>query len=243
MQAYRGLRPRIRRAHGFGQQPPIAVGKTVLLLQLSVCVAALCPWLGMTPANGPALVISAEEEIDELHRRLADISVALGVKLEDLRDLHLIDLAGKDAVMATPDGRASIIKPTPLWRGVASMVADIRPKLVVLDTAADIYAGNENIRPEVRQFIGILRGLAIERDLAVALSSHPSLTGLSTGSGTSGSTQAEPSRPPCSRRTTTPRASKARRSPTPWAACSRPTVSMSRRSGRHRSNAKHSRPV
>jgi RecA-family ATPase len=142
----------------------------------------------MTPVNGPVIVVSAEEEIDELHRRLADISVALGNKLEDLRDLHLIDLAGKDAAMAASNGRTSIIKPTGLWRGLASMVTDIRPKLVVLDSAADIYAGNENIRPEVRQFIGILRGLAIDHDLAVALSSHPSLTGLSTGSGTSGST-------------------------------------------------------
>jgi RecA-family ATPase len=107
---------------------------------------------------------------------------------EDLGDLHLIDLAGKDAVMAAPDGRASIINPTPLWRGVASLVADIKPKLIVLDTAADVYAGNENIRPEVRQLVGILRGLAIAHDLAAVLSSHPSLTGLTSGSGTSGST-------------------------------------------------------
>lgn len=59
---------------------------------------------------------------------------------------------------------------------------------MILDTLADVFAGNEIIRSEARQFVGILRGLAIEYDLAVVLLAHPSLTGLSSGSGTSGST-------------------------------------------------------
>ena len=65
---------------------------------------------------------------------------------------------------------------------------DIRPKLIVLDNAADIYGGNENDRAQVRQFIGILRGLAIAAGAGVLLTSHPSLTGISTGTGLSGST-------------------------------------------------------
>jgi RecA-family ATPase len=40
----------------------------------------------------------------------------------------------------------------------------------------------------VRQFIGLLRGLAIRLRCAVVLLSPPSLTGLGSGSGTSGST-------------------------------------------------------
>jgi RecA-family ATPase len=59
---------------------------------------------------------------------------------------------------------------------------------VVLDTLADIFAGNENARAEARQFIGLLRGLAIDHDLTVLLLAHPSLSGMATGSGTSGST-------------------------------------------------------
>ena len=34
-------------------------------------------------------------------------------------------------------------------------------QLVVIDTAADTFAGNENIRPQVRQFITLLTRLAI----------------------------------------------------------------------------------
>ena len=57
-----------------------------------------------------------------------------------------------------------------------------------LDTLADVFAGNENARQEARQFIGLLRGLAIEHDLAVVPLAHPSLSGMTSGTGTSGST-------------------------------------------------------
>jgi RecA-family ATPase len=58
----------------------------------------------------------------------------------------------------------------------------------VFDTQSDVFAGEENVRAQVRQFVGMLRGLAIENDLTSMLLSHPSLTGMSSGSGRSGST-------------------------------------------------------
>jgi hypothetical protein len=39
----------------------------------------------------------------------------------------------------------------------------------------------------VRQFIGLLRGLAITGNSAVLIAVHPSLTGISSGTGLSGS--------------------------------------------------------
>jgi RecA-family ATPase len=62
------------------------------------------------------------------------------------------------------------------------------PQIVIVDTAADIFAGNENDRAQVRQFIGLLRGLAIDANCGVLMVSHPSLTGITSGSGTSGTT-------------------------------------------------------
>jgi RecA-family ATPase len=59
---------------------------------------------------------------------------------------------------------------------------------VVLDTLADLFPGNENDRAQARQFVGLLRGLAIKHGCALLLLSHPSLSGLNSGSGTSGST-------------------------------------------------------
>src|SRR5262249_49342069 len=52
----------------------------------------------------------------------------------------------------------------------------------------DVFGGNENDRAQVRQFIGMLRGLAMSADAGLLLPSHPSLTGIATGTGLSGST-------------------------------------------------------
>jgi RecA-family ATPase len=164
------------------------VGKTLLLAQLAVAVVTGGEWIGTCPVQGPVVFVSAEDDLDELHRRLAVIAHAKGLDLAALVDLHFVTLAGRDAVMGAPDGKSGIIKETPLWRELVAIVGRIRPRLVVLDTLADVFAGNEIARQEARQFIGLLRGMAITEETAVALLAHPSLSGMASGSGTSGST-------------------------------------------------------
>ncbi len=152
------------------------VGKSLLVAQLAVAVATGREWVGLKPRRGPVVFISAEDDLAEIHRRLVDIVAPQGVNLADIGDMYNSSLAGRDAVMGAPEGRTSVIKKTALWKSLEGLVADVKPSLVVLDTLADIFAGSEIVRTEVRQFIGILRGLAIEHDLAVVLLSHPSLT-------------------------------------------------------------------
>jgi RecA-family ATPase len=163
-------------------------GKTTLMLQLAVAVATGRPWLGKTPDQAPVLFLSAEDETDELHRRLAAISGRFAVNFSDLGDLNLVPLVGKDTVMAAPRGKLGILSATAVWDGFLSVVVRLRPRLIILDALADVFGGEENARVQGRQFVGLVRGLAINNDLAVVLIAHPSLTGMSSGSGTSGST-------------------------------------------------------
>jgi RecA-family ATPase len=163
-------------------------GKSLLALQLGVATAAARDWIGTLPEPGGVVYVSAEDDVDEIHRRLIDITAASGIGLNDLGDFHLVPLAGKDAVLAQPDRRSDVTMPTALWQSLVAKVQLLAPRLLILDNLADIFAGNENSRPQARQFIGMLRGLAIEHRLAVLIIAHPSLTGLSSGSGTSGST-------------------------------------------------------
>ena len=162
-------------------------GKSQIALQLSVATEIGSEWLGQLPEQGPVVFASAEDDQDELHRRLSDIAALHNVSLADLSDLHVTSLAGRDAVMGVPD-KAGIIRETAVWRGLVAKVEQVKPRLVVIDTLADIFAGNENARAEARQFIGQLRGLAITRSCAVLLLNHPSLSGMASGAGTSGST-------------------------------------------------------
>ena len=164
-----------------------SVGKSILSLQLAVATVLGKDWLGAIPEPGPALVICCEDDADEIWRRLDLIFTHYGAAYTDFDDLHILPLAGEETLMAALD-RKGIITTTKLFEHVQAAACDIRPKLIVLDNAADIFGGSENDRAQVRQFISRLRGLALAARAGVLLTSHPSLTGISTGTGLSGST-------------------------------------------------------
>jgi RecA-family ATPase len=165
-----------------------SIGKSVALLQLSSAHVLAKDWLGTMPEPGPALYLGAEDEADEVRRRIMDIAAYYGARISELvGHLHLLDFAGQDAILGRAD-RNGLVQATKLFEQLKEAACDIRPKLISLDTSADIFAGNESDRAQVRQFIGQLRGMAIAANSAIIVASHPSLTGISSGSGLSGST-------------------------------------------------------
>jgi RecA-family ATPase len=71
---------------------------------------------------------------------------------------------------------------------VEVLVDEFRPGLLILDTSADVFGGDEINRRQVRTFVSLLRRMAMDYDMAVLLLSHPSVAGMQTGTGLSGST-------------------------------------------------------
>jgi RecA-family ATPase len=163
-------------------------GKSLLALQLAVAVASGTSWLGYMPEPGGCLYLSAEDDKDETHIRLKSIVDGSEAEFDMLQDLHLAILAGEDSVLAHEDAKGVRIKQTQLFHRLHATLDILKPKLLILDNLADIFAGNENSKVLARQFIGLLRGLALRHDCTVLLLAHPSLSGLSSGSGTSGNT-------------------------------------------------------
>src|SRR5262249_3717610 len=137
-----------------------AVGKSIVSLHLGVAHVLERDWLGTMPAPGPVLAVFCEDDPSELHRRLSRIVEHYDSSFADLKNLHLISLAGEDALLVAPDKNA-LIKPTGLFEQLKLAACDICPKLIILDNSAHLFGGNENDRAQVRQFIGYLRGLAI----------------------------------------------------------------------------------
>jgi len=185
--------PRQWLVHGLVPQKTVTLfsgdggtGKSLLALQLAVAVAAQTAWVGKTVNTGRAIFLSAEDDNDELHRRLADILTAEGRDYDDLSGLTLRSLAGEDALLAVETQTA--LMQSALFKELDKRSTEETPALIVIDTLADVYPASENDRAKVRQFVGILRGLAIKRKCAVLLLGHPSLSGLNSGTGTSGST-------------------------------------------------------
>lgn len=163
------------------------VGKSLLSLQIAAAGSMGVDTLDIGPVAGRVLYVGAEDEEEEFWRRLQDITVGHGRSLRDLSEFQLVPLADRDALLLVPD-RAGNMKPTPLMEKVIEAAADFQPRLIVLDTAADLYGGDEIKRGQVRQFISALRQIAIGFDCAVVLLAHPSLQGMQSGTGSSGST-------------------------------------------------------
>lgn len=163
------------------------VGKSLLGLQIAVAAAAGVETLGLAPNPGGALYIGAEDSEDEFHRRVDDICRGLGIKVSDLDDLEIVPLADRDALLSVAQNDGTMA-PTALWQKVRARALSFGPCLIVLDTAADLFGGDEIKRAQARQFIAMLRKLAMETGAAVLLLSHPSVSGMQSGTGTSGST-------------------------------------------------------
>ena len=161
-------------------------GKSLLALQLAVATAGGQAWVGRDVRSGSALFISAEDDVHELHRRLAAAATDAGLTLQDLDRLTVRSLAGEDATLATFD-RAGLLATTGLLAEIEAQMVRDAPTLIVLDTLNDLYAGDENDKSQARRFVGLLRRLAIRHTCAVVLLAHPSKSGMSSGRGDSGS--------------------------------------------------------
>ena len=163
------------------------VGKSLLAQQLATSVALGLPWLGLDTVPGRAVAVFCEDEADELHRRQQAINATLGVEPANLENLRLLSRLGDDNTLFAFDGDRG--HTTPFFDRLDATCRAFKPALLILDTAADLFGGNENDRPKVRAFIGACLGrLARDHQAAVLLCAHPSAAGLRDGSGTGGST-------------------------------------------------------
>jgi RecA-family ATPase len=91
-------------------------------------------------------------------------------------------------VLATV-ARNGKMEETSLYRQLLEAAGDIKPRMIGIASSANVFAGSEIDRSQVQQFIGLMTRMAIIADGSVTLISHPSVTGITSDSGISGSTQ------------------------------------------------------
>ncbi len=139
------------------------VGKSLIACQLATCVATGKFWLGKEVLRtGTVLYVSAEDDRDELHRRVDKMLGHFDLSYDQIADLHFIELVGEGALLAAPDRSGGIIRRTIRFEQIEGEVARLKPVLVVLDTLANLFAGNENDRTQVGQFISLLRAVTVD---------------------------------------------------------------------------------
>jgi RecA-family ATPase len=165
-------------------------GKSLIELQKNVAHVAGRDWLHSLPEQGPAFYIGAEDEEDEIHRRLVPITKHYGVTFEELvaGGLRVLCLLGQDATLCAANGKSGKVEVTRLYRQLYEAAGDIKPINISIDPLTRAFAGSEIDRVQVYTFAMHMQALALAANGSVTVVSHPSLQGMSSKSGLSGST-------------------------------------------------------
>jgi RecA-family ATPase len=164
-------------------------GKSILELMKDVAHVAAKDWLGSMPEPGPAVYLGAEDDKDEIHIRLAGIAKHYDVTFKELIQggLHVLPLLGQDATLCALT-KGGTVEVTALYKQLYEAAGDIKPMNISIDTLSRAFSGNEIDRVQVYAFAMHMQALAMVANGSVTVLSHPSLQGINSGSGLSGST-------------------------------------------------------
>lgn len=165
-------------------------GKSILELTKNVAHVMGRDWLSSLPEPGPTIYLGCEDEADEIWRRLAAICDHYQVTFKELKEqgLHVLPLLGKDATLCAVSGKSGKVETTDLYKQIYEAAGDIKPINISLDTLSRVFSGSEIDRSQVYGFVSHMQALAQVANGSVTVMSHPSLAGMSSGSGLSGST-------------------------------------------------------
>ena len=165
-------------------------GKSRIALQLAAAIAggARGSWLPPNPENAhtvpplnvdlhgaSVLVVSWEDEREEVHRRLEGMAQHPALpwaETERITDrLHFADLAGHGPLWEMGDwGRVGNLTTT--GAELRTAAERIKARLLVIDPRAAAFSGNENDRAHVRAFVSDWDRWAREHRCAVLLVDH-----------------------------------------------------------------------
>jgi RecA-family ATPase len=164
-------------------------GKSIIELMKDVAHVTGKEWLGSLPEIGPAFYIGAEDDENEIHIRLAAIASHYGTTFQELvrGGFHVLCLLGTDATLCA-ETRGGKVETTTLYKRLYEAAGDLKPKNISIDTLSRAFAGNEIDRSQVYAFAMHMQALAKVASGSVTVLSHPSLAGIASGSGISGST-------------------------------------------------------
>jgi hypothetical protein len=170
------------------------MGKTLLAQQLLYAAGLGEKWLGIDVPPTRGLGVFCEDDEDELHRRHNSIKAALGHPVGNpFTDTWVWPRVGYDNLLVTFDKENKPLI-SPFFGQIMKHVMEKEIGLLILDTIADLFGGNEIIRAQVNYFIKAVCGSLIKQakeagfSLTVILLSHPSQAGRNSGTGESGST-------------------------------------------------------
>jgi len=152
---------------------PPGSGKSLLTLQMAVMNALGQPWGGWRPrAPCKTLVINAEDDTDEMRRRLYAACMEMEVTADNLRERVAIAQNPEDIVIARANSRTKTVDKTAMVDKLVQTVLDNQFDVLVVDPFAETFEGDENSNSELKWAAVLWREIARRTNAAVMLVHH-----------------------------------------------------------------------
>lgn len=172
---------------------PGGTGKSQFVLQMGVTVATGIPlcdvWQG--GERGTALLLLAEDEIDEVHRRLdriiTELSPSHPAMAADLRKgLFIKSLTASNNLMTRAQRRGDVEATDYVDRLLLTVAGIPDLKLIVIDPASRFRGGDENAADDTTRFIEQLERLRHATGATVLVCHHANKASMNPTTGTRG---------------------------------------------------------
>lgn len=172
---------------------PGGTGKSQLVLQLGVSIATGVPLceLWKVGEQGKALLLLAEDETDEVHRRLdrivAELASANPSMASDLSQKLLIkSMTARDNLMTRSQRNGDVATTDYVDRLLLTVAGIPDLKLIVIDPASRFRGGNENSADDVTRFVEQLERIRHATGATILLCHHANKAAMNEKSGTKG---------------------------------------------------------
>lgn len=173
---------------------PGGTGKSQLMLQLGIAVAANLPLCELWPVgeSGKTLLLFAEDDMAEVHRRLRNTMLELvpgNSNLSQALEDHLFikSLLAQNNLMTQASAARRGVESTNYVDKLLLTVAGITDlKLIVIDPASRFRGGDENSSDDVTRFVEQLERVREATGATILVCHHANKAGLNPHSGVSG---------------------------------------------------------
>ena len=152
---------------------PPGSGKSLLMVQIALMVGAGMQWAGWTPRKREkVLIINAEDDIDEMHRRMFVAAEVMKIDQNELVDWVMLPDQLEIIVIARADNRTKTVVRTPLIEALVATIIAERIGVIVVDPFAETFEGDENSNSEVKWAGMLWREVARRTGCALMLVHH-----------------------------------------------------------------------
>jgi len=180
---------------------PGGTGKSTFAIQMGVAVATGGKLANAwdTGESGAALLLMAEDDDAELHRRVRMVAGHLGLTEKALRTLHTVSFVGEDVRLISETRERGIQHTDVVTRLIATAekIPDLR--LIVIDPASRWRDGDENDAGNATRFIQAVERISKATGATVLLIHHTSKGAMASGESTQGAARGSSALPDGSR--------------------------------------------